>query len=219
MRNGFTLIDILIGAMIGAIVLMGVYIAFNATTKYWTKSSSVASSAQTARYVNQHMAYHLKVAENDAINTYLITTDLTNKYQRLQYNDSKLSADTSHPYYYYYFFPNYTTDTTRAGKIYWGNGATPADSANQPLTGDNIVNADTVYLFSSSLTNGRVNANANVGIFSTDGSNYAQTAPAISNIVYIDFIAQDYSALSRAQTATGNAQPVEIRTAATYPHC
>lgn len=212
-KRGFTLVELLIGSMIGAIILMSVYVAFSAATKYWNKSNSATSAQQTARFASDHMSKNLKTAFNDGTNTYTITTDAASKTQTLKYQFSSNSGDIR---YYHYFFPDYS-DTARQGKIYWGTSAIPTSTDNSPLTGDNVAGADAVKIFAKPAS-GSVNPNQETGIFSTDGTNYAQTSPARAELVYIDFIAQDYSSSARSQTASGQAQGFEIRTAATYPH-
>ncbi|MEI6287087.1 MAG: prepilin-type N-terminal cleavage/methylation domain-containing protein [Bacillota bacterium] len=215
-RNGFTLVELLIGSMIGAIVLMSVYVAFNAATKYWNKNNSATSAQQTARFASDHLSKNLKIASGSTT-PYTINTVATvgSGVQTLTYVSS---AGTK---YYHYFFPDFA-DTTRAGKIYWGTSATPTDAANQPLTGDNVTGSDAVKIFARPASgSGNVNPAEGRGIFSSTGatatSDWTQTSTTCG-LVYIDFIAQDYSASSRSQTASGQAQSIEIRTAVTYPH-
>ena len=137
-RNGFTLVELLIGSMIGAIVLMSVYVAFNAATKYWNKSNSATSAQQTARFASDHLSRNLKMA-NSTSKYYISKIDTTNHWQYVAF---KKSTDTTWTAYIYYL----NTSDTKARKIYVCTGIntdppyTTAStfSSAQPLTGDTV---------------------------------------------------------------------------------
>ena len=200
-RKGFTLVELLIGSMIGAIVLMSVYVAFNATTKYWNKTNSATTAQQTARYASDHMSRNLKVATasgTGGATTYTLTTDAASQF--LTFTQAGVQSQ------YRYDFP---TPGGGGMLFYWPNIST---SAAQPLTGANVQEGTRQVNAVKILPVG-----TNTGIFSTDGSSNGTHEAGSTAIVYIDFIAQDTSAVSNSQTAKG-AQQIEIRTAVTYPH-
>ena len=214
-RNGFTLVELLIGSMIGAIVLMSVYVAFNAATKYWNKNNSATSAQQTARFASDHLSKNLKMA-NSTNKYYISTINLTNHWQYVAF---KKSADTTWTAYIYYL----NTGDTKARKIYVCTGIVTDPpyslastfSSAQPLTGDNVAGQNLVGVFPNPVL---LPSDETKGIFSANGTDYAPASDISANeLVYIDFIAQDTSALSTSQTAKG-AQQIEIRTAVTYPH-
>ncbi|MFA6074542.1 MAG: prepilin-type N-terminal cleavage/methylation domain-containing protein [Negativicutes bacterium] len=202
-KKGFTLVELLIGSMIGAIVLMSVYVAFNAATKYWNKSNSATSAQQTARFASDHLSRNLKIAGSADKYYYNIEPGG----QHLDY--LVFMAGTAWKGYIY-TRTNCVTSGYAVNRIYFASfdsqTGDPTAGSIQPLTGDNVAGQNNVSILPST---------GNDTIFLNSSGTNGTTGT--KEIVYLDFIAQDSSALSNSQTAKG-AQQIEIRTAMTYPH-